>query len=310
MQDGVYKVKLLRLFFQLSRPLFISIAILLYVMGSGVSRYLSGHVEWMSLFLGLSWMVLILLGFQFFNEYFYILDMKEDYKWWKTPFSGSSGALGVDKLPRQAALWAGFTCLTVAASITILLIQNHWLNIQSGLFLGLFFVGELVFAIPPFRLVSSGYGELIMALIMAGLIPAQAFLLQGDHVFRLMIMISFPLVFIFLGMLLAFEFPAYASDIKYGRRPILIRIGWQKGVVLHNILVLSGFVIFGIALVFGFPISLGWPTLLVLPVGIMQVWMINRIADGRKPNWNLFTLIALSTFCLTAYLLTFSFWTH
>jgi len=37
---------------------------------------------------------------------------------------------------------------------------------------------------------------------------------------------------------------------------------------------------------------------------------MNRIADGAKPNWNLLILIALSTFGLTTYLLTFSFWTH
>jgi len=303
-------MKLIRLFFHLSRPLFILIAILLYVLGGGMSRYLSGQIEWTSFFLGLSWMVLILLGFNYINEYFYILDSNEDYKWWRTPFSGSSGAIGPEKLPRQLALWVGLACLTVATSIVFLLIQNHLLNIQSGLILGLFFLGELVFAIPPLRLVSSGYGELTMSLIMAGLIPAQAFLLQGHDLHRLLIMVSFPLVFLLLGMLIAFEFPSYASDIKYERRPILVKIGWQKGMVLHNILVLSSFVIFGIALVFSFPMSIGWPVFLVLPVGLLQVWMMNQIADGRKPNWKLFILVALSTFCLTAYLLTFSFWTH
>jgi 1,4-dihydroxy-2-naphthoate octaprenyltransferase len=310
MPGGVCKVKLVRSFIQLARPVFILIACLLYFLGAGISRYLSGQVERMELFLGFGWIVLILIGFQYLNEYFYILDTKGDYKWWMTPFSGSTGILGPEKLPRPVALWAGLTCLIVATYLTILLNQNHWLNIQSGIILGVIFVGEMVFAIPPLRLVLSGYGELIMALLMAGFIPAQAFLLQGQEIHRLMVMVSLPLVFLFLGMLLAFEFPAYASDNKYERRSLLIRIGWQKGMLLHNILVVSGFLIFGLAFIFGFPLSLGWPALLVLPVGFMQVWMMNRIAAGGKPNWNVFILIALSTFCLTAYLLTFSFWTH
>ena len=282
MPDGVYKVEVMRSFIQLTRPVYILIACLLYLLGAGVSRYLSGQVEWMALFLGFGWMVLILIGFQYLNEYFYILDTKADYKWWKTPFSGSTGILGPGKLPRPVALWGGCTCLTVATYLTVLLNQNHWLDIQSGIILGVIFVGELVYVLPPFRLVLSGYGELIMVIIMAGFIPVQAFLLQGQEIHRLMVMVSLPLIFLLLGMLLAFEFPAYASDIKYERRPLLIRIGWQKGMLLHNFLVISSFLIFGLAFVFGFPLSFGWPVLLVLPVGFMQVWLMNRIAAGGK----------------------------
>jgi hypothetical protein len=48
----------------------------------------------------------------------------------------------------------------------------------------------------------------------------------------------------------------------------------------------------------------------VLPIGLYQIWIMNRIADGARPNWNLLLLVALSTFSLTAYILTFAFWTH
>jgi hypothetical protein len=64
------------------------------------------------------------------------------------------------------------------------------------------------------------------------------------------------------------------------------------------------------ALILGLPLSIGWPVIFVLPVGLFQIWMINRIADGAKPNWNLLILIALSTFGLTTYLLTYTFWTR
>lgn len=310
MQDDVYKVKIFRLIIQLSRPLYILIAILLYMLGVGIARYLTGQVDWTSYILGFAWVVLLLLGFQYLSEYFYPDNMYDGQKWWFTPFSGGSGAIGIGKLSRQVALWAGLTCLTITASFTVIIYQYQKLTGQNTLMLVLMLMGELAFSLPPLRIVTSGYGELMMSIIMVGLIPAMAFSLQGHEIHRILIMVSFPLATLYLGMLLALEFPSYASDITHGRRPILVRIGWQRGMVLHNLLILGSFVILGMAFIYGLPISIGWPVIFILPVGLFQVWMMIRIADGAKPNWNLLILISIATFGLTAYLLTFSFWTH
>jgi len=310
MQDDVYKVKIFRLIIQLSRPLYILIAILLYMLGVGIARYLTGQVDWTSYILGFAWVVLLLLGFQYLSEYFYPDNMYDGQKWWFTPFSGGSGAIGIGKLSRQVALWAGLTCLTITASFTVIIYQYQKLTGQNTLILVLMVLGELAFSLPPLRIVTSGYGELMMSIIMVGLIPAMAFSLQGHEIHRILIMVSFPLATLYLGMLLALEFPSYASDITHGRRPILVRIGWQRGMVLHNLLILGSFVILGMAFIYGLPISIGWPVIFILPVGLFQVWMMIRIADGAKPNWNLLILISIATFGLTAYLLTFSFWTH
>jgi 1,4-dihydroxy-2-naphthoate octaprenyltransferase len=310
MQEGLYKVKSLRLFFQLSRPLFLLFAILLYIMGVGIARYLSGQVNWLTLILGLLWSVLIMLGFQYLSEYFDQTSANDDQKWWRTQFSGSSGGIGPGKLSRQVALWAGLTCLTISASVTVLMLQKKELSIASIVVLGLIFLGALVYSLPPSRLVTSGYGELIMSIVMVGMIPALAYLLQGREIHRLLIMVSFPLAIFYLSMLLALEFPSYASDIKHEKKTLLVSIGWQKGMQLHNILILCSFVMLGVALVFGLPFSISWSVIFILPLGIFQIWMMNRIGDGVKPNWNLLILTAISTFSLTAYLLTFSFWTH
>jgi 1,4-dihydroxy-2-naphthoate octaprenyltransferase len=149
-----------------------------------------------------------------------------------------------------------------------------------------------------------------MSIIVGGMIPALAFLLQGHDFHRILVMVAFPLTTLHIGMLFALEFPDYASDLKQGKRPILVRVGWQRGMLIHNVLVLGSFVILGMAFVFGLPLRVGWPVFLVLPIGLFQVWMMNRIADGAKPNWNLLMLVAVSTFGLTAYILTFAFWTH
>lgn len=303
-------MKFVRLFIKLSRPLFLLTAILLYFLGIGIAHYLSGPVNWDSFFLGLGWIVFILLGSQFLNEYFDPMAILDDPPNKHTPFSGSSGAIGADRLPRPVALWAGLSCLTITASLTVLLFQDLGLNNGTILILGLIFLGEFVYAIPPFRLVSTGYGEILMSIIVVGFVPAMGYLLQGHDFHRLLVMVAFPLTIQHIGMLLALELPDYASDIKQGKRPVIVQIGWQRGMLLHNILILGSFVILGLAFVFGLPLNLAWPVIFVLPVGLFQIWLMNRIADGAKPNWNLLELVSVSTFVLTAYILTFAFWTH
>jgi 1,4-dihydroxy-2-naphthoate octaprenyltransferase len=290
--------------------MYILSAILLYILGVGIAHYLSGQINWTLLFIGLAWIIVILLGTQYLTEYFDPLVMYDNPTKKHTPFSGVSGAIGTGRLPRQVALWAGLTCLAIAASLTVLLIQFLGFSPAGILIFGLILLGELLFALPPFRLVSSGYGELILSIIICGLIPALAFILQGHDFHRILVMVAFPLTTLHIGMLLALELPDYASDLKQGKRAILIRVGWQRGMVIHNILILASFVILGMAIVFGLPLRVGWTVFFVLPIGLFQIWMMNRIADGAKPNWNILVLVAVSTFGLTAYLLTFAFWTH
>lgn len=303
-------MKNLRLFIQLSRLAYIVIAILLYFLGVGIGHYLSGPVNWTTFILGLLWTIFILLGSQYLNEYFGTESLRDDPIVKHTPFSGGSGAIGEGRLPRQAALWAGLTCLTITASMTVLLVRNMRAYPGIILIMGLIIIGELFYAVTPFRLVASGYGEIIMAIIGAGFIPAMAFLVQGHYYHRLLIMVSFPLTLLFISMLVAWEFPDYASDLKQGKKPILVRIGWQRGMLIHNILILGGFIILGAAFALGLPLAVAWPVVLVIPVGLFQIWMMNRIADGVKPNWNLLVLISISTVGLTAYILAFAFWTH
>jgi 1,4-dihydroxy-2-naphthoate octaprenyltransferase len=303
-------MKSLRLFIQLSRPMTILSSILSYILGVGIVHYLSGQTNWGTFFLGLAWIIIFLLGAQYLNEYFETAMPPANPTRKLTPFSGTSGAIADGRLPRVVALWAGLTCFAITASLSALIIQTISVSPVLITIFGLILVGELMYALPPFRLVSSGYGELIMSFVVGGLVPALAFLLQGHDYHRILVMIAFPLTTLYIAMLLALEFPDYASDLKQIRRSILIRIGWQRGMILHNIFILGSFVIMGLAFAFGLPVSVAWPVFLAFPVGLFQIWMMNRIADGAKPNWNLLTLVSISTFYLTAYLLTFAFWIH
>jgi 1,4-dihydroxy-2-naphthoate octaprenyltransferase len=172
----------------------------------------------------------------------------------------------------------------------------------------LIMLGVLSYSIPPLKLASSGYGELLMSILVANLIPALAYLLQAGEWSRLLPMTTFPLLLLHLAMMIAFEFPDYATDSKFQKSTLLVRIGWQSGMLLHNLLLLGGFGLLGVAWALGLPYRIVLPALIVLPVAAFQIWIMNRIENGAPPNWLLFTVAAAANFGLTAYLLAYSFW--
>jgi len=167
---------------------------------------------------------------------------------------------------------------------------------------------SLMYSTPPIKLEGSGYGELMVSILVAVTLPAYAFVLQTSEMHRLVAMSAFPLTVMHIAMLLTFELPDYANDIKFGKRTIMVRIGWRNGMILHNILILSSYLLLGLAAINGMPRFVWLPVLLTLPLGFFQIWQMRRIADGTKPNWKALTVVSMSLFGSMTYLMTFAYW--
>lgn len=296
------------LLIRLSRPLFLLGGVLVFALGVGIARYLGKPIDWGMYFLGQFWVTTLQLAGQYLNEYF---DAPQDVQNTnRTPFTGGSGALGPDGLPRRTALIAAAGCLAVTASLTVLLLSQASLSPTTVLIMVIGFSGAILYSVPPVRLSTTGYGELTTSFLVANLVPAFAFLLQSGELHRLLAMATFPLTLLHLAMMLAFEFPDYATDLRLGKRTLLVRMGWQRAVVLNNLLILGAYLTLGLAAVFGLPFYIALPSLLTLPLGLLQIWQMRRIAEGAKPNWTALTLTGIALFSVVAYLLTFAFWTR
>jgi 1,4-dihydroxy-2-naphthoate octaprenyltransferase len=298
----------LRLFIRLARPHFLLGGILLYALGAGIARYLGVQIDWVVYLIGQVWGTLLQLSTHFLNEYF---DIEYDLKNTNRTFlTGGSGALGPGRLPRATAFWSAAGCLAGVASLTVLLIDKGDLKPISAVIMVLIFLGAFFYAVPPVKLESTGYGELTTAILISNLVPAFAFSLQTGHLHRLLAMSTFPLTFLCLAMLLAFELPDYGSDLKYGKRTLLVRAGWQLGMNIHNLMILFGYLILAIAVILGLSVAIALPVILSLPIGLLQIWLMNRIAAGYKPNWTTLTAAGLLMYASAAYLLTLTFWTR
>jgi 1,4-dihydroxy-2-naphthoate polyprenyltransferase len=295
--------------FRAARPLFLIAGILLYALGGGIATYLGETINWQIYWLGQGAVTLLQLSSYFLREYF---DRSN-----QPPFEISTNPPPRNGEERQALppprvvfLQIGLTAMTAGAVLTVLLLAEGKLHPAAFLFIGLAFVLAIVYAIPPFRLVYSGYGELVLSILIANLFPAFAFLLQANTLHRLLAMLTFPLTCLFLAAILAQSLPAYLSDIKHSRQTMLARLGWQRGMSLHNILIAGAYILLAFSVLAGLPWRLAFPAFLALPLGVFQIWQINSIAGGGKPRWRLLSLTAMASIGLAAYFINLALWTN
>jgi len=295
------------LFIRISRPLFLLGAALVYALGVGVADYLGVNINWNIYLLGQAWVTSLQLGGIYLYEYYNALS--EAGRPHHNSASDPNSKLGLGR-PPVTMLFAAAASLTAVASLSVLMIRSLHPSPETILMMGLAAFGVVVYSVPPVRLAFSGYGELIVAILIANLVPAFAFLLQVGELHRLLAMSTFPLTFLLLAFFLVSELDDYATDVRRDRRTLMVRVGWQRGMYLHNGLILGAYLLVGLALTFGMPMFIGLPAFLPLPLGVLQIWQMRRIADGSKPNWRSLRLSAAVLFGITAYLLMFAYWTR
>lgn len=305
------KTRPLVLFLRLSRPFFLVGGAINYALGVGIARYLGNSLNWKVIALGQLWVTALQLSVHYLNEYF---DLPHDAaNRHRTPFTGGSGVLGKgeSQLRPQVALLAAICTLTAVALASFLLLRVGSINSTVFTIMVLGFIGAFFYSVPPIRLATSGYGELTTAIVLANLVPALGFALQTGNLHRLLAMSTFPLTALTMASMLSLEFPDYASDLKTEKHTLFVRLGWQWAIRVHHVLVASAYLLLAGSLWLGLPTAIGLPVvLLTAPLAALQIWYMNRIELGIKPNWTALTLNGVAFTAAAAYLLAFGFWTR
>lgn len=195
--------------------------------------------------------------------------------------------------------------MLIAGLLAILLNQtrnNSTLILITVIMLVLTLARSLIFS--EKRLLS--YQEIFDSIVLVGLYPAFSFVVATGELHRLLALISIPLVFIFLGAKVGLAFPKYASDLSGRRDTLLIKLGWQNGIILHDLSLLGGVILLGVAGLIGLTWQLVWPNILLLPLIITELMIVHRMAEGAKRNWRLLKVNAYSIIFLSIYIQIFS----
>lgn len=278
-------------------------SVMLYFLGVGVANYQGITIHWQILMVGLFWVFLIQMAISLINV-FYDLSLPSP----ENPPPTTEKELDQRKREGYVILAISATALTVAAIVTFSLFKDGHIGGQLAFIMTVGVVIALMLVIPPIRLMNRGFGELTIAILVCNLIPVFSYLLQADEYNRLMAMSTFPLTALFLAMVLAMQFENYATDCKYCRPNLLVKLGWVWGVRFHSILILAAYFFLGIAYLQGLPWRITAPFLLTTVLAVLQIYLMNRIVSGEKPAWKLLNISAAALFLLAVYLLGYSFW--
>jgi 1,4-dihydroxy-2-naphthoate octaprenyltransferase len=280
------------------RPIQLLFSLLTYGLGLGLARYLGATLSVEPQFGGGVIVILLLSTSNLLTEYFRPLNEP----------MGSSGIRIEREELRAYILVVSISLISTVAIMIFLLIRDGFMHAEAAIITLLFIVLASANAIPPIRLVNRGIGEILTSIQISSLTPSLAFLLQFGSLHRLLTIYTIPLFLLVLAYFLALNFPAYAEDLKYERRSMLISLTWQRAVPLHNLLLITAYLFFASIPFLGVPIELVWPAFLSLPIAAYQVYTLRNLADGAKPIWPVFITSATAIFGITSYLIALTFW--
>lgn len=281
-------------------PYFLVCGVLFYALGTGIAHFLAISFDIQKIILGLIWIISLQVGIIFFETY---QNEKMNQKNQSNPLSTS----------RRIFMTA--FAFTVTASTSAMIYQRGKISPALALCMLVMVVGAISYYYPFSFLKKTAYGEVYSAIFLSNLIPFFAFSLQSGDYHRLVGMSTFPLTALFLASSIILRLPDYgqaSEDVnpRYPAQSIVSLIGWDRGMRLHNILILSAYLILGLAVLFGFPFSFALPVFFTMPVGLFQIWQLSQIVDGAKPNWPLLVGLGAGLFAACGYLLAYAFWTN
>jgi 1,4-dihydroxy-2-naphthoate octaprenyltransferase len=282
---------------KLSRSLHLLLAALTYSLGAGIADYLGVSFVTGSFWLGLVAVLLVQLTMSLLPEIFR-LDSE--------PLVENETRVKRQIL-RNNILYTSIAALASVVLILYSLFATGQLPLFSVFFFSLSLGLVVLYAIPPFRLVNRGFGEILLAVQLAYIFPSISFVLQAGDVHRFLAM-TLPLTLLAFAYFVVKNFQSFAQDQKYGRVTFLTRIGWERAVPLHHLFVLTAYILFITSPSFGLSLSLVWPAFLTLPFALYQIFQIRNISLGLPPNWTILTATALTVFGLTTYFLALTFW--
>jgi 1,4-dihydroxy-2-naphthoate octaprenyltransferase len=302
------KVNNKQFYFQMFRPWELLLNAILYLMGAGLSEYFGNLIDWGLIFKGLSLVCVIqIAGFSLSTLYDL---MSAGFSFKKEPWNiEPDNPRNQGRIRMLNTLLVTITSFSIAAFFLTDFILREEIDMIGILIIVISIMLFLIYSIPPFRASKRGYGEVILGVEGAYLIPVVGYLLQSGENHRILVLIAIPMTLLYLAMEMIRSLQGYSIErpnTKTGR--MVSYLGPQKGLIVINIFIITAYLLVAIMGVIGLSWSIVWRFLLTLPVGFFLIWQIIKIRDGGKPNWQLLDMTAISMVGLTAYFVAMGLW--
>jgi 1,4-dihydroxy-2-naphthoate octaprenyltransferase len=273
--------------------------IMTYALGVGLVQYVESIRSWSTFIQGGVFILLIVLAL----DYLGALGKSFNRRTWP-----ESATFREIKQVRLALGLISATFMTVATTLFI-----NWMVsgfVWQGLIVlliaviligGLYYFSQISERLRP-------YSILFEALLVVVIPPALGYFIQSASLHQLLTLVILGLVPIYMAYSLLTHLIHYGQEEKYKVKTVATTLGWEKTMVLHNALILMGYVLMALTALLGFPWFLLWPVFLTFPIALLEIWLMERVRRGRKPLWRIMQFATASVFFIPVYLLGFAFW--
>jgi 1,4-dihydroxy-2-naphthoate octaprenyltransferase len=280
-------------------PFHLIALVMTYVMGAGLVKYIRAMTNWPVFILGGIFLLLIAISVELLRLMQSLIEPKS---WPEGMGFRESKQLRII----IAAIAATF--ITVATTIFITWLQAGvlWQGLVF-LMLALLAVGGLYYFSQASKILKP-YVLLFEVLLFVVFPPAMAFFLQSNDLHRYLTMVVISLVPAYLANRLLHLLQSFGSDLKNEVDTLVIQIGWQNAMFYHNALILLAYFLFALIAVLGVHWFIIWPVFLTLPIGLLEIWLMERIRRGMQPLWGVLRFAAACVFFIPVYLIGFAFW--
>jgi 1,4-dihydroxy-2-naphthoate octaprenyltransferase len=278
------------------KPINTLLILLTYFLGIGIAHYLGFPQRINALWNGLILIIAFHTGSIFLGKYF------ELYFFPNSDYSAEEKRNPIkyqqEKNLRILFLLIGVACLALCMIPLFAFLFTDVLIISNLILIILTFFIISIVEIFPDQVSNAGLLEFLQALYFANLIPSIAFSLQSNSIHRLLFLLTFPLFFLFLALFIAFSLPKVGNNTETWCHSLISRIGPILSLKIHNLLILLAYMTLLSGRMLDLPWKLIWPVLITMPIGLIQIWQVNRILKGHKPNFTslIFTAIASAGF--------------
>ena len=272
---------------------FVFASILSYLVGALLAGFENGRLNFSTLLIGLFVYLSIFTLQQLFN---YLTTTKIN------PYS----RVNFERGNKKAQLFI----LTIVLFMILVFLVYLLLRLNMLIGVNLIFISllTLLMLMTIFRLskmIYQTYSLLIEALIVSPLMLLFGTGLQGinpgsGHV---LLTVAFFLLYVSIRSSLFFEH--FGVNQKSNERSLLDFIGWENGMRLQNASLVLAYLVFAFYFYRNGSLSQNIPTLLTSSFGIFTMYLLNRLARGMKPQWQVIKATAFIHFFSVCYLLIF-----
>ena len=149
-----------------------------------------------------------------------------------------------------------------------------------------------------------------MSWLFEGLVISPIMFLLGSAIQEyqfsyLLFLLWMPIFFLYGASAITLLFSDYDQNKTFRNSSFIASVGWEKAIKFHHGLILLTYLSLLIYLTTSNTWSRNWPTLLLGLISGVEVFFLQQIAGGMRPNWQLLRTLAIVQFFSLIYLLAY-----